>query len=46
MPTTIDATRDEIFQRCERFLFGDGLQSPRSALGQAQCRQAVAVHNC
>jgi threonine aldolase len=34
MPTTLETTRDEIFQRCERFLFGHGLRSPRSVLAE------------
>jgi threonine aldolase len=34
MPSTSDTARDEIFERCERFLFGHGLHQPRLVLAE------------
>jgi threonine aldolase len=34
MPTTTETARDEVFERCERFLFGHGLHQPRLVLAE------------
>jgi threonine aldolase len=34
MPTTTETARDEIFERCERFLFGHGRHQPRLVLAE------------
>ena len=34
MATTIEATSEEIFSRCQRFLFGHGLRKPRLVLAE------------
>jgi len=34
MPATPETARDEVFQRCERFLFGHGRHEPREVLAE------------
>src|SRR6516225_4153593 len=34
MPATSDAERDDVFERCERFLFGHGQHQPRLVLAE------------